>query len=636
MPRIFYSILLFFLHIVSWAGVRIEVTEVPPLLLNNKPIYLASSLNNWNPGDPNYALKLQDNGHYIIELASTPDTFEYKFTQGSWNTVEGHADGLPLSNRIYDSTKDSTHVVTSIRGWESKRAFTFIVRELPENSPHDMSLFVSGNFNDWNPADPHAQLFKSVDGTWRATIYTELEKVEYKFTRGNWQSVEGKESGKARPNRVVLQAHDGKEQIVDIRIAGWEDMMGIFHVFSLYDLLLLFASFQGVLLLIAIPSIQNYNKYANRWLLLTIFISSVAIFLRLLGGFGAITLSFMKVILFPDFIIFLYAPVFYIYLNKLLFKAAFQIDRKVIYSFIPFIIQVIVYLPLFFLDNRSLQLELMNLNWKIQLLFVLTGLLGLVWNAYYWFKCRNTIRFYSQEYERNFSDEHNLHYLHVVLIIQAICLGVWLLTYAIIGFGKITDADVGTVVEQSVDLTWLFFSSIIYFVGYFAIHQQEIFNVSTSKTSSFQAIPSTYKDSITADDTPQEAIEIEVKELESSVMEGLEELKHTIDTYMRKERPYTNPKLSLQELAGKTKMQPHLLSRVINEGYQKNFFDFINSYRVEEFKTRVDNPKYRHYTLLALAFDVGFNSKTAFNRSFKKITGVTPSEYYQGITKDNP
>lgn len=56
--QIFYTILCF----ATWAGIRIEVTEVPPLLLSNKPIYLASSLNNWNPGDPNYALTKQNDG----------------------------------------------------------------------------------------------------------------------------------------------------------------------------------------------------------------------------------------------------------------------------------------------------------------------------------------------------------------------------------------------------------------------------------------------------------------------------------------------------------------------------------------------------------------------------------------------
>ena len=74
-------------------------------------------------------------------------------------------------------------------------------------------------------------------------------------------------------------------------------------------------------------------------------------------------------------------------------------------------------------------------------------------------------------------------------------------------------------------------------------------------------------------------------------------------------------------------MPPHVLSKVLNEGYDKNFFDFINTHRIEELKARLHNPQFRSYTLLSMALEVGFNSKTAFNRSFKKLTNQTPSEY---------
>ncbi|PGH39455.1 MAG: AraC family transcriptional regulator, partial [Candidatus Nephrothrix sp. EaCA] len=67
----------------------------------------------------------------------------------------------------------------------------------------------------------------------------------------------------------------------------------------------------------------------------------------------------------------------------------------------------------------------------------------------------------------------------------------------------------------------------------------------------------------------------------------------------------------------------------------KNFFDFINYYRIEEFKRRISDPQFQRYTLLSIAFDVGFNSKTAFNRSFKKITRETPSAFWQKAAAEN-
>lgn len=77
-----------------------------------------------------------------------------------------------------------------------------------------------------------------------------------------------------------------------------------------------------------------------------------------------------------------------------------------------------------------------------------------------------------------------------------------------------------------------------------------------------------------------------------------------------------------------------MLSRVINDGFEHNFFDFINYYRVAEFKQRMADPRHRNATLLSIAFEVGFNSKTAFNRAFKKITDQTPRTYFNQASDD--
>ncbi|MCS6819220.1 MAG: AraC family transcriptional regulator [Chitinophagales bacterium] len=101
--------------------------------------------------------------------------------------------------------------------------------------------------------------------------------------------------------------------------------------------------------------------------------------------------------------------------------------------------------------------------------------------------------------------------------------------------------------------------------------------------------------------------------------------------FMEKEKPYLNPELTIQDLADKMNIPKHHLTYIINNGLQKNFFNFVNEYRVEEFKKRVANPAYKHLTLLAIAFDSGFNSKSSFNNIFKNITGQTPSEYKKSI-----
>jgi AraC-like DNA-binding protein len=96
--------------------------------------------------------------------------------------------------------------------------------------------------------------------------------------------------------------------------------------------------------------------------------------------------------------------------------------------------------------------------------------------------------------------------------------------------------------------------------------------------------------------------------------------------HMESQQPYLAPELTLGELAAQLRTNTSWLSKVINTGCGQNFNDFINEYRVREAEQRLRNPRFRHYTLLAVALESGFNSKSTFNRVFKKLRGITPSE----------
>ena len=96
---------------------------------------------------------------------------------------------------------------------------------------------------------------------------------------------------------------------------------------------------------------------------------------------------------------------------------------------------------------------------------------------------------------------------------------------------------------------------------------------------------------------------------------------------MATDRPYQNPDLSLADLAAQLRLPPHHLSQVINEQCQQNFFDFINTYRIEEVKRQLQRPETAHLKLEEIGFAAGFNSKSAFNAAFKKSTQTTPSQF---------
>jgi AraC-like DNA-binding protein len=97
--------------------------------------------------------------------------------------------------------------------------------------------------------------------------------------------------------------------------------------------------------------------------------------------------------------------------------------------------------------------------------------------------------------------------------------------------------------------------------------------------------------------------------------------------YMSAEKPYLISTLTLKELSERINLSPRTLSRIINERRNQNFFDFINSYRINDAKLILSNPAKRKMTILEVLYGVGFNSKSVFNATFKKYTGITPTEY---------
>jgi len=95
---------------------------------------------------------------------------------------------------------------------------------------------------------------------------------------------------------------------------------------------------------------------------------------------------------------------------------------------------------------------------------------------------------------------------------------------------------------------------------------------------------------------------------------------------MGTEQPWLEPELTLTELAHRLRTHPALLSKVINAGCGQNFNDFVNSYRVAEARRKLADPRFAHYSLVGVALESGFNSKSTFNRVFRKLAGQAPSE----------
>ncbi len=111
--------------------------------------------------------------------------------------------------------------------------------------------------------------------------------------------------------------------------------------------------------------------------------------------------------------------------------------------------------------------------------------------------------------------------------------------------------------------------------------------------------------------------------------EEAEEILSALIEVMIQKKPYLERELTIYDLAAMTGISRHHITQTLNEHHGRNFYTFINEFRVNEAAIRLSDPRFRNYTILAIAYDSGFNSKSAFNRIFREMKGMTPREYRQ-------
>ncbi|GJM30181.1 MAG: hypothetical protein DHS20C17_28160 [Cyclobacteriaceae bacterium] len=110
----------------------------------------------------------------------------------------------------------------------------------------------------------------------------------------------------------------------------------------------------------------------------------------------------------------------------------------------------------------------------------------------------------------------------------------------------------------------------------------------------------------------------------------LDQLQLQLERLIEQDRVYTQSDITLNRLAEMLHSDRHTVSRLINERYDKNFFHFINAYRIRDFVQQVTRVRNKDKTFLELAYAVGFSNKTSFIRAFKRENHQTPSQYFRG------
>lgn len=173
----------------------------------------------------------------------------------------------------------------------------------------------------------------------------------------------------------------------------------------------------------------------------------------------------------------------------------------------------------------------------------------------------------------------------------------------------------------------------ILFVGYFGIKQVGIFTQDNNKEiPRLQNQVSDNNDDVNNSSEKSGEADSSKKYSKSGLTsDSASQLHIKLVEVMNTEKLFKESDLTLSQLANRLHTHPNYLSQVINDKENKNFFDYINTLRTQEFIAVISDINNQKYTLLSLAYECGFNSKSSFNKYFRKTTGQSPSEYLKGI-----
>ena len=166
---------------------------------------------------------------------------------------------------------------------------------------------------------------------------------------------------------------------------------------------------------------------------------------------------------------------------------------------------------------------------------------------------------------------------------------------------------------------YLFFSIVMYYVAVMG-YSNPVLSSIPYKMSLFNKNPVL----LLGENQPNETetiIDIQHETFKETISPEIEHWKSKIETLIQEQKLYQNPELTLTDLAKKLETNASIISKTINQGFQMNFNDCINNYRIEAVKNSFAEGEHKKSTLLGIAYDCGFNSKATFNRAFKKNTG---------------
>lgn len=401
----------------------------------------------------------------------------------------------------------------------------------------------------------------------------------------------------------------------------------MFFAFSFKSSILLFFFLHGIIFssLLLIKGFQTNNK-SSFWLGFFVLLCSLYIAPFMFGYAGWYSKESYRNFLFyvPFQQLFLLGPVLYFYFKSLLDKS-FRITKKDYVHFLPAALYLIYSLAIFLIDTYSgtYYLYADGKDKDFSVWYQVTGLVSL---SYYLFQSLRvytrykTLTYNSVSFAESVMFKWAQRFLVAFLMLIAIRILFFVVNPEWDQFGK---------------KFWYYvcFSILFYFIsisGYtnsilsitsFADAQTEEETVVTNFADEAAEIEN--NSSLLAEEEPRKT-EIEIPEL--SIW------KEKVEALMLQDKMYENPELVISNLSQRLNTHSKKISQIINQGFNMNFNDFVNHYRIKALIKKIEEGEHTVQTLLGIAFDCGFNSKSTFNRAFKRYTTLSPKEYIEKNT----
>lgn len=363
---------------------------------------------------------------------------------------------------------------------------------------------------------------------------------------------------------------------------------------DLFDIIIFIGIAQGFFLALLFPVLHRTNSYANKILSILLLLACAMLLSRTL----AIRINdkwFIQWVNFADGFIFLFGPLGHVYFKRLLFSDPDE-NRFNFIHYIPPILHLLFCLTLlrFTPEEYYFTYQSGGFFW----VFLIIEGAAILLNFYYWYRIRGSIKNYKRGSQEQFSFKQSvLEFSTVVSLVVFLFLGIWSLSF----IGQyFFNFSLGIVNYETI---WIGIPLLIYIIGYYAIKQPEIFRIGKEKKETKKRL----------DEKEAHALKLKLEKL------------------IEQDEVYLNNELTLKELAHCLRTTTNNLSWLLNSVYDTNFYDYINKYRIDAFLQKLHKKEHLHKTLFSLALEVGFNTKSTFNKTFKTLVKETPSNYIKKL-----